>query len=449
MKKWTYVLPFFIVLFWSVTSYSVTVDDVKPYIEQHYYEDVNDQIYDQSIDDLMNELDPYSQYMTEEEFNTFQNSINQEFVGIGIMMEFTDQGALITQVFPNSPASDKGLQPGDLMIQVDQQSLSDLSQEQITQLLAGEDGTDVTVTIERDTRTLTKTITRQPIEIPTVQSDLLAGDIGYLSINSFSDDMIDEVHSEMSHLTAKSWIVDLRNNSGGYVSSAQHLLGMFPTIAYALEVHLQDGIEMYHPVAQPNVFPVESSLLVNQYSASASEIVAAAIKDYDAADIYGETTFGKGLMQRSFQLNSGGVLNLSVAEFKSPHSQTIHQTGVEPSIQSSSPLKDSHWDTYRDQHDYKTFDDIKTIETDHEFTITLNDDANIESLDQHIDLISLGGQSMDYDLTRAQDHAYTLDPHEPFNHSQHVAVIVHPGWTNQSGQTAEQGVMVRAYVKSK
>ncbi|WP_188206726.1 S41 family peptidase [Alkalibacillus aidingensis] len=432
----------------SISANTVTTDDVRPFVESFYYEDVDPAIFDEDVETLFESLDPYSDYLTEEQLKQFEEDINQSFVGIGIAFEMVEDGVLIQNVYEGSPADEAELTPGDIITHVDGTSLANKSSDEASLLIAGEENTSVVLTVFRDDDEFDVEVTRESIDIPVVTSTRLGGDIGYLSIESFSDDLIDEVLEQVQSLNdVDSWILDLRFNSGGYLGSAQELLGMFPEVDTMMAANFNDYSRTYGVIKQDITFETPVSLLINQYSASASEIVAAALKDEQLATLYGETTFGKGLMQQIFYLDDGlGGVKLSVAEFLSPLGNKIHNQGVEPDESTDLPLEDAHWDQLNEQLEYDQFEQITEVSPNHQFTIALNDQANLSSLEEQIEFIDLGGSDVDFSLSQKDEQEYELTPDQSLEEDGEYAIYIHPGWENNEGNRSKEGVIVRVNV---
>ena len=171
---------------------------------------------------------------------------------------------------------------------------------------------------------------------PAVTSSMLDDNIGYLKIAIFAADLDQKVHDHWLALQkagATELIIDLRYNGGGYVESAEQLLGYFPGVTDAYQLTTREGSRMIKPITTDIKFPQQTYVLVNRYSASASEIVAVALKDQQAATIIGETTKGKGTIQSMLQLEDGGALKLTIGEFTGPKGTKVHKKGITPTIQ--------------------------------------------------------------------------------------------------------------------
>lgn len=318
------------------------LDAAKQIIKQYYIEDVPDQVLNsadglKSLVGLLN--DPYSAYFTEDEYESFKNSINNTFSGIGMQIDKTDKGIVVTSVFKGTPAEAAGIKEGDVILSVDGYDLSQASAEEAISRIKGEAGTSVSLVIKRNDTVIETSAERKEIILPTVTESVLDGHIGYIVINSFGSKTTEEFESALSKLEASSvdsYIVDIRNNSGGYMDVAIDIAGRFIGDETALVTKDRNGnTTAYEASGKNGVITKPVILLTNRYSASASEILAAALKDNKKAYIIGETTFGKGVAQSLYKLPGGGYLKLTTLRFMSPLGNEINKIGVKPDMEVS------------------------------------------------------------------------------------------------------------------
>lgn len=315
------------------------LSEAKNIIESYYINDVSDEVLNSSsIEDMVKQLnDPYSSYFTKEEYESFTSSIDNKFTGIGIQVLTDKEGVKITSVFNTSPAEEAGLKAGDIIIKADNITLKGLSSEQAISYIKGEEGTSVHLVIQRDTSIVEMDVIRRQIALPTVEGEALNNHIGYIEINSFGENTPDEFKQNLEKLekaNVEAYIVDLRYNSGGYVEAARDIGGYFvgdnslmimkngAGVSASFKAYKHDMI-----IEKPVIF------LINQYSASASELLSAAVKDYKKAIFIGQTTYGKGVAQGIFPLSDGSFLKLTTYEFLSPYRNTINHVGVSPDFQ--------------------------------------------------------------------------------------------------------------------
>ncbi len=302
-------------------------------IEESFYKGVDEDALEIGIyKGLFSGLDDvYSAYMTKEEYEAWKASALGEFEGIGITFSQNDNGEfVILNTITNSPAQKAGLLAGDFILKVDGKEFTDL--EALGTAIRGDAGSKVEVTYQRNNEEFTISLIRAKIVTESVSYELRADSIGYIKISGFEDQTSEDFASALRDLEvkgAKGLIIDLRNNGGGLVDEgiqiADKLMGK-GTITY-----LQDRNgkkEYYESDAQKTTLPFV--VLVNDGTASTSEIVAAAIKDSDDGQLIGITTFGKGIVQSTSQLPDGDAIKLTIKQYFSPLGTTIHKIGVTP-----------------------------------------------------------------------------------------------------------------------
>jgi carboxyl-terminal processing protease len=317
-----------------------TTDEVRHYLENYYVDEVPAEVLEkQTAEEMLESLDRYSNYMTADEYQQFLDSLELSYSGIGVAINESEYGIEIMTVFQDSPAEKAGIQAGDHVTEVEGESIAGLTLEVIVSRIRGEAGTTVEITIFRPStdEKLEMVVERNQISMPTVEHMELKGNIGYIRLYSFNSDAVNQMKVAINELPdVDGWIVDLRNNPGGYLGAAQEVAGLFPNVDQALMVKSNDGEStVYNAMAQDVQFKGPVKLLINQSSASASEIVAAAVKEQNGATLYGQRSFGKGTMQSLFTLENGDVLKLTTARFYSPEGQPIHEVGVEPDVATS------------------------------------------------------------------------------------------------------------------
>lgn len=281
--------------------------------------------------------DPHTMYFSPEEYQGFVGSIDMRFYGIGIHIEMEAEGVRVVSVIAGSPAEEVGLKAGDLIVRAGGQSLAGLSSDEAVNILRGLDGSTVQISVQQGTETKDYSVIRRAISEPTVTGEVLDGHIGYLNLKSFGSDTATEFQTVVNRLRNQKvdgWIVDLRDNGGGYLSSALDLAGYFIGPDVVVQIKDRTGTENSYKapdhgftLSQPIIF------LTNENSASASEILTAAVKDHQKATLVGTTTYGKGTVQTMFTLTNGGVLKMTVARFYSPLGHEINKVGVKPDVE--------------------------------------------------------------------------------------------------------------------
>lgn len=312
-----------------------TLNQMIAIINENYVEPVEwDRVLDGAFHGLLKELDPHSAYLPKEEFETSTEMFSGKFEGIGI--EFDLLGGYITVISPivGSPSDKAGLLPGDQIVEIDGASAHEIAREDVVKKLRGPKGTKVTITVRRAARAkpFEVTLVRDQIPIHSVTAAFfLDRETGYIRLSRFSSTTGGEVRTAIERLRSEGMmrlIFDLRTNSGGYLEQAVEVADQFETSSDTLVYTLgrKEGMrEVFrdNPKTGSGNFPL--IILVNRWSASASEIVAGAVQDLDRGLVLGETTFGKGLVQRQWPLKSGGALRLTVSRYYTPSGRLIQR----------------------------------------------------------------------------------------------------------------------------
>lgn len=279
--------------------------------------------------------DPYTYYLSADSLAEQVEKNSGHFVGIGVEIYAGDDGYIVvSSVTPGGPAEAAGILAEDKITEVDGESITGKTAADVSALVKGEEGTDVTLTIFREStgEVLEKTVTRQDIQVQTVSWRMMDDNIGYISITNFRENTHNQFKEALDTLEAEGMeklVLDLRNNTGGLVKSA-HEIG---------EELLPEGIMVYTMDKEGNredtlcddVYnDVPMVVLVNGNSASAAEILAGAIQDTGRGELIGTTTFGKGLVQRLFTLPDGSGLNVTIQKYYTPNGTSIHGVGITP-----------------------------------------------------------------------------------------------------------------------
>jgi carboxyl-terminal processing protease len=296
---------------------------------------------------MLNTLDPHSSYLTPEEMNEFQQETGGSFTGVG--MELSVKDSIVTVVAPidDTPASRAGIMSGDQIVNIDDKSTQEMSVMEVVKLIRGPLGTKVTITVNRPSakRTYTFTLTRDHIPLRSVRSEELTPGIGYIHISNFQADTALEVEKAIRTLGAgdamRGLVLDLRNDPGGLLEQSIKVSGLFIGQALVVETRGRfDDQNMDYNSDQSAVLPFNTPLvvLVNEGSASASEIVAGALQDYGRATILGTKTFGKGSVQSVVRLPDGSGLRLTTARFYTPSGRPIQSDGITPDVEVPSLL---------------------------------------------------------------------------------------------------------------
>ena len=327
-----------------------TVDDAVDTVRKAYVEEVSDE---ELIDGLVKSLDdPFSAYFNPEEYERFKQSSEGEFQGVGISVTGVEGGLRVVRVFEDAPARRAGLKPGDLIVRAAGRGLGGLPEGAGAALIKGDAGTKVPLTWVRDGKEITREVERANIEVPVVESSLEQVDgesLGVVSLATFSSGAHAQLYEAMRDLKeqgAEGFVLDLRDNGGGLVTEAQLVASAFipegPIVTTrGRSVPTQTLSATGDPIA-PDL-PVV--VLVNENSASASEIVTGALKDRRDAPVVGEETFGKGVFQRVIELPNGGALDLTAGVYLTPDGRRIGGagngedekglTGIKPDVKAS------------------------------------------------------------------------------------------------------------------
>lgn len=289
-----------------------------------------------AIEGMLETLDdPYALYYDAEAFAAFNQTLDGRFSGVGLLLEEDpEEGHTVVRTIPETPAAAAGIEPGERIVSVDGRDVTDLPLSGVVELVIGDAGTDVVLGIEGDDGVREVRLTRAEFEFPTVTKELLDDDAGLISLASFTEDAAEQVQSGVDDLLAdgaKGIILDLRRNPGGLLNEAVDVTGVFVEDEVVVTVRESDGEE--RPLAADASAPyadVPLVVLVDQFSASASEIVAAAMQDTGRAELVGTTTFGKGTVQTVRRLSDGSGVKFTTAEYLTPSGVSIEGTGVVP-----------------------------------------------------------------------------------------------------------------------
>lgn len=281
--------------------------------------------------------DPYSQYMTAEEYTNFMVEESGNMVGIGVTVTQTEEGyLLVNDVTSDSPAEAAGIQPADIIQQVDGQDVASMGYEEAVSAVKGEEGTSVELGVLRDEKPLVVEVQRALIEVESVQGTILSKNIGYISIRSFKENTPEQfqtLYQEMLDSGVEGFVFDVRNNGGGLVNSLEKVLDpLLPEGTIAIATY-RDGTTQTLVESDAESCELPMVVLVNENTASAAELFAASLHDFEKAELVGTTTFGKGIMQNTSSMPSGGALTLTVATYQTTRGECYHQVGITPDVE--------------------------------------------------------------------------------------------------------------------
>ena len=318
------------------------VEVIEETIKQYFLEETDRNTLENGIyTGMVNALDdPYSEYYSAEELEELQMSTEGIYYGIGayISKAATDEFCTISGVIENTPAEEADLRAGDIIYEVDGVLTQGMDTTEVVSLIKGEEGTQVVLTLVRDGEDdyLKIPVERRKIESPTVSNEMLENGIGYIEITEFDDvteDQFAEALAECKAKGMKALILDLRSNPGGNLSTVCEISRML--LPKGMIVYTEDkyGKRDEYTCDGLRQLQVPAVVLVNGYSASASEILAGAMKDHGIATIMGTTTFGKGIVQRVIALSDGSAVKLTVSKYYTPNGNNIHEKGIEPDVE--------------------------------------------------------------------------------------------------------------------
>ena len=297
------------------------------------------ELYEYAMTGLVNGLDdPYSEYLTKKDLESFTEDLDGEYVGVGMSIDKKkDAPLVVVSPFVGSPAAKAGMKIGDKVTKVDKTDIIPLNATETVNLLKGKQGTKVDVEVVREgvKNPFTVTIIRDTIKLEMVESKMLPDQIGYVSLLKFGNHTGAELKKHIEQLQAqgmKGLILDLRSNPGGSLKEAQDISSLFLTQDLVVYLKYKNGQETRYNRTMPSLGNFPLIILVNGGSASASEIVTGAIKDYKRGTIIGQKTFGKGIVQEVIPLEGGDAIKLTVAQYFTPNGNYIHEKGIEPDI---------------------------------------------------------------------------------------------------------------------
>mgnify|MGYP005695416269 FL=1 len=296
---------------------------------------------DSAINGLLQSLDPYSSYMSPKIFDEMQTETSGEFGGLGIEVSMEAGVVKVISPIDDTPASRAGLKAGDYIVKINDVQVQGKSLSEAVDLMRGPVGSGIELTVRRrgEKKALTFNIIREVIQVQSVKSEIIDENIGYIRLTSFNDNSSDQIEKQIKKLkknkNLNSFILDLRNNPGGLLSQAIKISDFFLENGEIVSTKSKKKSENRKWFAKKGDITDGKTLLVliNYGSASASEIVAGALKDHKRAIIVGENSFGKGSVQSIIPLKNRGAIRLTVAKYYLPSGKSISEVGVRPDIE--------------------------------------------------------------------------------------------------------------------
>jgi carboxyl-terminal processing protease len=364
MKK----LLFFIAisLFFFEKSFSENSDiykkidlfgEVLEKINKEYVDEVDQsKSMDAAINGLLQSLDPYSAYMTPESFEGMQTETSGKFGGLGIEVGMESGVVKVISPIDNTPASKAGLKAGDYIVKIDGIQVQGKSLMDAVNLMRGLVGSSIEITVRRKNvkKALIFNITREIIQVQSVKSELINNNTGYIRLTSFNENSSDQIKKEVKKLnknkSLKGYILDLRNNPGGLLSQAIKITDFFLENGEIVSTKSRQVSENRKWFAKKGDITEGKTLivLINYGSASASEIVAGALKDHKRAIILGENSYGKGSVQSIIPLKNRGAIRLTIAKYYLPSGKSISEIGVTPDIEIAEGSEDFKFNSETD-----------------------------------------------------------------------------------------------------
>lgn len=310
------------------------LSEIQSYIDQYYLEDYDsDQLVEGAYKGYVEGLgDPYSAYMTKDEYESWEATATGNYSGVGITFTEDDQGNYtVLSVAKNSPAEKAGVEEGDYILSVDGETYDD--SEVMAAHIRGKKGTEVTLSIYHDEDIRDVKMERDDIVTESISYKMLDGDIGYIEISEFVENTAEDFQKALNTLEkqgAKGLVLDLRNNGGGLVDQCVAVADEFLDEGVVCYVEDKNGDTSTYD-AEDGKTDLETVVLINEGSASASEILAGALKD-NGFEVVGTKSFGKGVIQTTLDMDDGSALKLTIMRYLSPDKHVIHEKGIKPTV---------------------------------------------------------------------------------------------------------------------
>lgn len=361
IKKFTFIMGIFLVIFLTagITTIALTFGDEKveslapdkhaefeklystyDKIKDDYYEEVDEEkLVDGAINGMIKSLDdPYSAYMDKKEASSFHESISSSFEGIGAEIQEQDGQIMVVSPIKGSPAEKAGVKPNDIILSVDGKSVEGLTSSEAVLKIRGEKGTKVDLSISRagESEPIELTIKRDTIPIETVYAEMLDDGVAKIQVTSFSEHTVQELKTaleEMSKKDMKGLVLDLRGNPGGLLDQAIEMASLFiPNGKVVLQVEDRSGKKDVYKSENDGELKIPVVVLIDDGSASASEIVAAAVSESADIPLIGVKSFGKGTVQTAQDFEDGSNFKYTAAKWLTPEGNWIHKKGIKPDI---------------------------------------------------------------------------------------------------------------------
>lgn len=317
------------------------LDEVTNILKSEYYKDIDeDKLLEGAISGLVDSIgDKHTSYFTKKEAKDFKESLSDSYYGIGaVIYKLNDEGITVKKVFDDSPAKNAGIQIGDIIISIDGKSTKDMTVDKAASTLKSNKSPKATVVVNRNGEEITFEITKSTVPLKSVSGEMLDNKVGYIVVDMFGESTYKEFTEELGKLESqgmKSLIIDLRDNGGGYLSTVLYMASEFlDSSNVVLQTRSDEKAEAkkYYAVNN-NKKDYRVVVLVNGNSASASEIMTAALKEQYGATIVGTKTYGKGTVQLTKELSNGGMIKYTTEEWLTAKGNSINDVGIEPDVE--------------------------------------------------------------------------------------------------------------------
>lgn len=313
------------------------------FVASHFYmAPVSKQsLFEGSLAGMIDSLgEPHSQYLNEKEYNDIYMQTSASYIGVGIVLGQDKDGLMkVASAIEGQPAAEAGVKSGDIIVEIDGVNTSTLTMEQASKMIRGEEGTNVTITIMRGNEVKDITITRKQITLPTVKGKMLDDHIGYIRISQFAEPTgpdFAKTYNELKEKGMTKLVLDLRDNPGGLLTTAQEVANYILPAGPIVTIQDRSGrIESYDSEGLEPTIPLV--VLINQGSASASEIIAGAVQDEKVGTIVGTNSYGKGTVQTILGVPGDEGIKITIAKYHTPNDRVIDGTGIKPDVEVELP----------------------------------------------------------------------------------------------------------------
>lgn len=335
-------VTFILTSFFSLQSFNKkfekydSLQEIDTLVHENFYGDIDENDINNGIlkGYISGLNDKYSRYLTADEYTDEKSDNAGEMTGLGITVKKDDSGYIkVTEIMPDSPASESDIKIDDLIVSVNGNDVFETGFEKSMEIMSEKDNTEVSIIVRRDGVDKTYKLTRRPIEMVTVTGEMLDNYIGYIKISGFKQNTPQQFNDALDEIIqngAKGIIFDLRENGGGLVDALEDCLDPLLPEGIIATAEYSDGNSKTIVYSDKSEINIPMVVIVNEHTASAAELFAASLKDFGKADIVGETTYGKGVMQSTIELSNGGAVVLTIAKYKTTISECYDGIGITP-----------------------------------------------------------------------------------------------------------------------